>query len=81
MQLLTSKEAAHFLAVSEPSLRSMRSMGLGPAYHHVGTAVRYRLSALQAYVDGLDAAATVRRNNRLARQKKKGAPAGLTGAP
>lgn len=74
MQLLSSKEAAEFLAVSEPSLRSMRSMGLGPTYHHDGPAVRYRLGDLEAYVAGLDAAAMARRNNRLSRKSNKGAP-------
>lgn len=75
MQFLSSKEAADFLAVSEPSLRSMRSIGIGPPYHREGRSVRYRRNDLETYVAGLSRAASARRENRIARMNERGASA------
>lgn len=72
-EFLTSKEAAEYLAVSEGSLRSMRSCGYGPAFHRQKRAVRYRVNDLDAYISSLDNAATARRSNRLERMKKRDA--------
>ena len=45
-QLLTPKEAAHFLHVSESWLAKARMRGDGPAYVQVGRAIRYTEVAL-----------------------------------
>jgi hypothetical protein len=48
---LTEREAAEYLNVSMYWLQKDRCYGLGgPAAEYIGTAVRYRLSALDAYV-------------------------------
>lgn len=70
---LTSEQAAEYLAVTEGSLRSMRSCGYGPLFHREGRSVRYRRRELDNYIASLDAAATVRRNNRLLQKQERGA--------
>lgn len=72
MHTLTSNEAAEYLAVTEASLRSMRSTGVGPAYRRDGRAVRYSKTDLDAYIAGLNPAQRARRSNRIARQKERG---------
>ena len=47
--LLTSKEAAAELKVSESFLAKARMRGTGPAFIQLGRAVRYSRSALEAY--------------------------------
>ena len=47
--LLTPKEAAGELKVSESFLAKSRMSGTGPAYIELGRAVRYSRSELQAY--------------------------------
>ena len=47
--LLTPKEAAGELKVSESFLAKSRMSGTGPAYIQLGRAVRYSRSELQAY--------------------------------
>jgi excisionase family DNA binding protein len=47
--LLTTKEAADELKVSESFLAKARMQGTGPAFVQLGRAVRYSRSALEAY--------------------------------
>lgn len=47
--LLTPKEAAQELKVSESFLAKSRMRGTGPAFIQLGRAVRYSRSGLQAY--------------------------------
>ena len=47
--LLTPKEAAQELKVSESFLAKARMRGTGPAFLQLGRAVRYSRSALEAY--------------------------------
>ena len=47
--LLTTKEAAAELKVSESFLAKARMRGIGPAFIQLGRAVRYSRSALEAY--------------------------------
>ena len=47
--LLTSKEAAAELKVSESFLAKARMRGTGPAFIQIGRAVRYSRSALETY--------------------------------
>jgi hypothetical protein len=47
--VLTSKEAASELKVSESFLAKARMRGTGPAFIQVGRAVRYSRSALETY--------------------------------
>jgi predicted site-specific integrase-resolvase len=49
--LLTPREAADVLRVSERTLASWRYQGMGPAYVKVGSAVRYRPDALGAFCE------------------------------
>ena len=76
---LTSPEAARYLAVTEGSLRSMRSTRRGPPFHRAGRSVYYVRSELDAYVAVFDAAAVVRRSNRIARMQV-GAPSPADGS-
>jgi excisionase family DNA binding protein len=48
--LLTPTEAAAYLAVPRETLKMWRNMGRGPAYVHVGRAVRYCQADLDAFV-------------------------------
>jgi hypothetical protein len=47
--LLTSKEAADELKVSESFLAKARMRGTGPSFIQLGRAIRYSRSALEAY--------------------------------
>ena len=47
--LLTSKEAADELKVSESFLAKARMRGTGPAFIQIGRAVRYSRAALETY--------------------------------
>ncbi len=47
--LLTSKEAADELKVSESFLAKARMRGTGPAFIQLGRAIRYSRSALETY--------------------------------
>lgn len=48
--LLTAKEAAHYLRVSESWLAKKRMSGDGPAYIKVGRSVRYLEAALIEWI-------------------------------
>jgi hypothetical protein len=47
--LLTSKEAANELKVSESFLAKARMRGTGPAFIQLGRAIRYSRSSLETY--------------------------------
>lgn len=51
-RLLTTKEAAEVLNLSEQTLRNWRSTGLVKVpYVELGSAVRYRVSDLEKYIE------------------------------
>lgn len=71
---MTAKEAADFLFTTENSLRSMRSLGVGPPFEKVGRRVTYSRSALDAYVASLRASdLTQLRKRRERAEKERGA--------
>jgi hypothetical protein len=49
--LLTEKEAAEFLAVSDRVLQAWRVSGKGPEFRKLGRVVRYRVGDLEAFVE------------------------------
>ena len=49
--LLTMKEVAELLRTSVSSLRQWRHKGIGPASILIGGRVRYRSSAVEAYLN------------------------------
>ncbi|MEK4034910.1 helix-turn-helix domain-containing protein [Methylocystis sp. IM3] len=55
--LLTEKEAAEFLSVTDRVLQAWRVRGGGPAFVKLGRCVRYRVADLEAFI-----AAGVRRH-------------------
>ena len=50
-ELLTTKQVAKLLTVSQATLESWRSGGGGPRYCRIGKLIRYRRSALQQWLD------------------------------
>lgn len=52
--LLATGEVARLLAQAEQTLRNWRCDGKGPAFVKIGRSVRYRTSAVVAFVDALD---------------------------
>lgn len=59
--LLTAAQVAERLNVSRRVLYHWRDRGIGPASFRVGTALRYRLSALEAWLAEQEQAEQVRR--------------------
>lgn len=51
MKLLNEKEASQVLNISRTKLGQLRRDGLGPPYILIGGSVRYRLEALEAWVE------------------------------
>jgi excisionase family DNA binding protein len=49
--LLVEHDAASFLGVSVSTLRRLRASDGGPAYIRIGHLIRYRESALEAYLE------------------------------
>jgi excisionase family DNA binding protein len=49
--LLDTEEAAEYMRVPAGTLRQWRYLGRGPAYVHVGRAVRYREGDLDAWLE------------------------------
>ena len=49
--LVTEREAARILAVSKRTLQAWRMKGCGPPFVRVGRAIRYRQSALDAWIN------------------------------
>ena len=48
MTLLTQREAAALLRLSERTLERMRVSGLGPKFIRLGRSIRYRLTDIEA---------------------------------
>lgn len=51
--LLDTRQAALYLALSETTLISWRSLGRGPRFVRIGRAVRYRVPDLDAFMIGV----------------------------
>lgn len=49
-EMLTTEEAARLLGMKTGALAMRRSLGLEPAYHKLGHAVRYKRCDLLAYI-------------------------------
>jgi len=49
--LLTVSEAAEYLRLSHRTLDGWRWKGTGPAYQKLGSSIRYRKAALDAFVE------------------------------
>jgi DNA-binding transcriptional MerR regulator len=49
--LMTSKEAAVYLRISEDTLRRWRCRGLGPKYIRINGRILYRLRDLERFLD------------------------------
>lgn len=56
--ILTSKETAEYLGITENALAKLRMDGRSPAFFKVGRAVRYRWSAIQQWIDEKTATST-----------------------
>lgn len=52
-KLINGKQAAEILGLSPRTLANMRIQGDGPEYVKIGTAIRYRISDIYAYIDSL----------------------------
>ena len=50
MTLLTGREAAHVLRLSERTIERMRVAGTGPRFVRINHSIRYREQDLEAYV-------------------------------
>jgi len=50
-KLLSNREAAEFLGLSEDTLPRWRWSGIGPVYLKVGRTVKYRLSDLETFLN------------------------------
>lgn len=51
LDIQTTREAARYTRLSQPTLERFRLTGEGPAYLKLGGAVRYRRSDLDAWLD------------------------------
>ena len=49
--LLTEIEAANYLCLSSATLRKWRCVGKGPSFLKIGSAVRYDLQTIRAYLE------------------------------
>lgn len=47
---LSTAEAAAVLGLKESTMRVWRSQGKGPGYYRVGSAVRYKMDDLEAWI-------------------------------
>jgi excisionase family DNA binding protein len=54
--MLTPTEAGQLMGISISTLYRLRRSGSGPAWLRLGGKVRYRTSAIQAYLDAAEAA-------------------------
>jgi predicted DNA-binding transcriptional regulator AlpA len=48
--LLTQRQAAEMLALSERTLERFRVSGMGPKFVRLGHSIRYRLSDVEAWI-------------------------------
>jgi Helix-turn-helix domain len=53
---LTEKAAAEYLDIPAGTLRNWRFVGKGPAYFRIGSAVRYEVADLDAFVQRVEPA-------------------------
>ena len=49
-RLMTSKEVAEYLRISESLINSYRAEGIGPVYLKMGKLVRYRLEDVEEWM-------------------------------
>jgi excisionase family DNA binding protein len=63
-EVLTSREAAHFLGLSESTLAKLRLNGNGPIYFKLGRRVVYRRAELEAWLQSRATRNTVDANTR-----------------
>lgn len=49
--MLNAADAAAYLATTPGRLSNMRYLGVGPDFVRMNTAIRYRVSALDAYIE------------------------------
>ena len=56
LALLTEKEVSQILRLSLPTLRRLRGLKRKPTFLKIGSAIRYRESDIEAFVDSLLAA-------------------------
>lgn len=49
--LIDEYEAAERLGLAVPTLRQWRSRGRGPAFHKLGSSVRYAVADLEAWIE------------------------------
>lgn len=49
--VLTTRDAAAYLATTTGTLANWRCNGRGPDFVRLGSSIRYRLSALDTYID------------------------------
>jgi predicted DNA-binding transcriptional regulator AlpA len=50
LPLLTQRQAAELLCLSERTLERFRVSGVGPKFVHMGHSIRYRLSDVEAWI-------------------------------
>jgi excisionase family DNA binding protein len=50
MTLLTQREAATLLKLSERTVERMRVAGNGPRFTRIGRSIRYRLTDIESYI-------------------------------
>ena len=58
---LDTRAAANYLNLKPATLEAWRTRGGGPRYVRLGTAIRYRLSDIEAYVEARTEASTSQR--------------------
>jgi hypothetical protein len=49
--MLNAADAAAYLATTPGRLANMRHLNVGPEYVKIGSAIRYRINALDAYIE------------------------------
>jgi excisionase family DNA binding protein len=58
MTLLTQREAAELLKLSQRTIERLRVSGLGPRFVRVGRSIRYRLTDIESYISSRVVAST-----------------------
>jgi excisionase family DNA binding protein len=58
MTLLTQREAATLLKLSERTLERWRVAGIGPKFVRLGRSIRYRLTAIEAHIASCSVSST-----------------------
>ena len=70
-QLLTTRQTAEWLVVSQRTLESFRVTGRGPKYVKIGRCVRYRARDLKEWLEGLERRSTSDRGAPLRGREKR----------